>query len=194
MANLHHLTPRHHEIMRRLMLGHSQRDIALDLGMNESYLSILVRSPLFQQEYRKLKDQELSAMMELRKTVLDGGNAGAKLIKGIVEASPETIMNLGEGIIDPRIRLAAANALVGHATRMTRINSISVNEGDGSATYERVLEETTTRRITERGDVAPSNGASLASPLKVEEFDLDELMRQEEAEYRQALASGELDA
>lgn len=47
--------PRHREIMRRLVCGQTQREIARELGLNEGRLSIIVNSPLFKAELSKME-------------------------------------------------------------------------------------------------------------------------------------------
>ena len=46
---------RHHEIKRRLVAGDRYVDIARDMGMTQSWLSIVVSSPVFQMELQKLR-------------------------------------------------------------------------------------------------------------------------------------------
>lgn len=46
---------RHHEIKRRLIAGDRYVDIARDMGMTQSWLSIVVSSPVFQMELQKLR-------------------------------------------------------------------------------------------------------------------------------------------
>src|SRR5208282_4708632 len=149
-ATLSRLQPVHHEIMRRLMLGQSQRDIALDMGRNETALSAIIRSPLFQLEYRKIKDQEMQDILEIRKEVIEAGILGAKLHKSILTTNTvDGIAELLQGV-PLQLRQRSATDMLALATRITRINSIAPQEADGTASYERILEETTTKRITER--------------------------------------------
>ena len=49
------IRPRHREIMRRLVCGQKQREIALDMELNEGRLSIIINSPLFKIELAKLE-------------------------------------------------------------------------------------------------------------------------------------------
>lgn len=48
---------KHREIMRRLIAGESQKEIAIALGMTQSRISIIVNSPLFKREYEKLEQE-----------------------------------------------------------------------------------------------------------------------------------------
>ena len=51
---LQHIRPRHRQIMYRLVAGEKQVDIALDLKITTTRLSIICNSPLFKKEYRKV--------------------------------------------------------------------------------------------------------------------------------------------
>jgi len=48
--------PYHREIARRLVLGQRQSDICVDLGISTGRLSIIVNSPLFKLELKRLED------------------------------------------------------------------------------------------------------------------------------------------
>ena len=67
---LRRLNARHREIMRRVALGERNCDIAADLEMSQVTISIIVNSPLFQQELQafisKMDEQVYDAMKELR--------------------------------------------------------------------------------------------------------------------------------
>lgn len=52
---LKHIKPYHREIARRVVLGQSQHDIAQDLSMSESRLSIICNSPMFKKEVERLE-------------------------------------------------------------------------------------------------------------------------------------------
>ncbi len=49
------IRPRHREIMRRLVCGQTQREIAEELSLNEGRLSIIINSPLFKVELKKME-------------------------------------------------------------------------------------------------------------------------------------------
>ena len=70
---LQKIRPRHREIMRRLVCGQTQREISRDLCLNEGRLSIIVNSPLFQTELRKMEK-------EVRERVVDSiGDVSARI-------------------------------------------------------------------------------------------------------------------
>ena len=72
-AALQKIRPRHREIMRRLVCGQTQREISRDLCLNEGRLSIIVNSPLFQTELRKME-------REVRERVVDSiGDVSARI-------------------------------------------------------------------------------------------------------------------
>ena len=50
-------TPRHMDIIRRLVTGQTQREIAAEMGYTESRLSIIVNSPLFQHKLKEYQKQ-----------------------------------------------------------------------------------------------------------------------------------------
>ena len=47
---------RHKEVMRRVLMGHKIKDIALDLGYNPGSISVLVRTEAFQIELRRMQE------------------------------------------------------------------------------------------------------------------------------------------
>jgi len=64
-----HIRSRHRQIMYRLVAGEKQVDIALDLSITTTRLSIIVNSPLFKKEYKKVEDQVLQRMIEKRSDI-----------------------------------------------------------------------------------------------------------------------------
>jgi hypothetical protein len=54
-AALQMIRPKHKEIIRRLVCGQTQREIARDLNLNEGRLSIICNSPLFKIELGKME-------------------------------------------------------------------------------------------------------------------------------------------
>lgn len=66
---LMHIRPRHRQIMYRLVAGEKQVDIALELDITTTRLSIIVNSPLFKAEYKKVEDKVLQRMIEKRSDI-----------------------------------------------------------------------------------------------------------------------------
>jgi hypothetical protein len=61
------LRPRNYEIMTRLLQYQSLRTISCDMGINESWASVVVNSPVFQKELdRRLEIQEKAVIEKLR--------------------------------------------------------------------------------------------------------------------------------
>jgi hypothetical protein len=61
------LRPRHYEIMTRLLQYQSLRAISREMGINESWASVVVNSPVFQEELdRRLEQQEKAVIEKLR--------------------------------------------------------------------------------------------------------------------------------
>jgi hypothetical protein len=61
------LRPRHYEIMTRLLQYQSLREISREMGINESWASVVVNSPVFQEELdRRLEIQEQAVIEKLK--------------------------------------------------------------------------------------------------------------------------------
>jgi hypothetical protein len=51
------ISSRHREVMRRLVAGETQHQIAMDMGFTESRLSVICNSPLFKRQLAELNDE-----------------------------------------------------------------------------------------------------------------------------------------
>jgi hypothetical protein len=61
------LRPRHYEIMTRMLQYQSLRTISREMGINESWASVVVNSPVFQEELeRRLEIQEQAVIEKLK--------------------------------------------------------------------------------------------------------------------------------
>lgn len=76
------MLPRHHEIVKRCLLGMSNVAIANELGMSNRSISLITNSPLFQQELarrRKLVESEetkiISGGVKQARQILDDNSA-----------------------------------------------------------------------------------------------------------------------
>jgi hypothetical protein len=58
------LRPRHYEIMTRLLQYQSLRTISREMGINESWASVVVNSPVFQEELERRLEQQEKAVIE----------------------------------------------------------------------------------------------------------------------------------
>ena len=63
---LKRLKPRHYEILARIVKGESQRQIAKEMKIGEPWLSVMINSPIFQEELNKrLRVREAEALKPL---------------------------------------------------------------------------------------------------------------------------------
>jgi hypothetical protein len=89
------LKPRHREIMRRLCCGQHSRDIAKEMGITPAGLNIIINSPLFKIELRKME-------RDLRQHVIEKiGDVSARIAKLQVPA-----LDVLEGIIVDKDKVA----------------------------------------------------------------------------------------
>jgi hypothetical protein len=66
---LNYIRPYHREIARRLVLGQTQMDICRDLQMNPGRMSIIVNSPLFKVELRRLEALRDQGVYDMARTL-----------------------------------------------------------------------------------------------------------------------------
>jgi len=85
------ILPRHVEIMNRLMLGQKEVEIARDLGMSQSRISIIVTSPLFQLELRRQLKKRQTRILAIEDRIIDASESGAELLKSIVNNEEITL-------------------------------------------------------------------------------------------------------
>lgn len=93
------LKPRHHEIMRRLLCGHSQAQIAQDLKMSPQTISMICKSALFKKELTRLQRElennivnKLSDVgMQLRALQPQAVNVLAQLMNNKTGSVPATV-------------------------------------------------------------------------------------------------------
>jgi len=62
-----YLWPRHHEIIRRVVAGERPTDIAKAMGLTDSRLSIILRSPLTKERVQYLTDQADGVTMDIKR-------------------------------------------------------------------------------------------------------------------------------
>ena len=104
MNNIRKVSPKHRLIMYRLLSGQSQRQIAKDMSLSETWVSLVVNDPLFKEEYHKLVDMVRAKVIDTSKRVQEIINAAApEAARKIVELMDE---------LDPSIRLKAAKEVV----------------------------------------------------------------------------------
>lgn len=158
------ILPRHVEIMNRLILGQRQVEIARDLEMTESRLSIIVNSPLFQLELKKKQLRRAEQLLDLEDSILKGANLGAKFHKDILEDD--------KNIYPLEIKSRSATILTQIGSKLIRsANSSSegLESGDGKSYEERLREVTITERVRTIKD--DGNGGGLDKE-EIDETDL----------------------
>ena len=84
---LQHLLPRHAEIMRRLCLGERARDISVAMDMTESRLSIIINSPLFQLELRKMQRRQEDRVASIHEKIIEGAEKAITLHNQIIDGA-----------------------------------------------------------------------------------------------------------
>src|SRR3972149_4700121 len=70
-----HITGRHLALMRRLAAGVTIKDAAEELGYSQQRASLVVNSPLFQDEYKKLQEDIRTGVVKIEAGIahMDGG-------------------------------------------------------------------------------------------------------------------------
>ncbi len=100
------IRPRHRQIMYRLITGQTQVRIATDLEMDQSRLSVIVNSPLFKSELRKMEDEVFESLKESR------GDITAK-VKELQPAALEVITGImGSKKVGARLRRDCAKDIL----------------------------------------------------------------------------------
>ncbi len=129
------LSSRHRAIMRRLIAGHSLKEIAEEFGYTPSRLSIIVNSTLFKKEKERMEK-------EIEKQFVE--NEGSKVQTDLVRArlaeealpSLETIVSLRDTAQSEKVRQASAFDILNRAGYKEPIKveaSGQVEVGDGLA-------------------------------------------------------------
>jgi hypothetical protein len=118
------IRPRHREIMRRLVCGQTQRDIASELGLTESRLSIIVNSPLFKVELAKMERDVRTKAVE---NIGDVGARVAKLQSPAIDVL-ETIVKEKAGKIPYTLKRAAAMDILELAGTKKNKNDDGMND------------------------------------------------------------------
>lgn len=81
---------KHREIMLRLVLGHTQGEIAQKVGLTTHRLSVIVRSPLFQQELKKLelevRGKFITTYVDAEKKAVELQGRALEIVENIMEA------------------------------------------------------------------------------------------------------------
>ena len=93
--------------MNRLLSGQTQRQIAKDMSLSETWVSLVVNDPLFKEEYQKLVDMVRAKVIDTSAEVQEIINAAApKAAKKMVELTEDH---------DPKVRLKASKDVVDYS-------------------------------------------------------------------------------
>ncbi len=147
------ILPRHREIMRRLILGMSQTDIARDLGMSQTHINIICNSPLFKLELGKEQSKRSDQISRIQDSLYDGAEKAIVLHNQIVENAELPLS----------IRQRSATDIASIAIRS--LAKLSRNDNGAAATvpYEQRLKEVIYREVST--SVSPPPGASIDSDV-----------------------------
>lgn len=126
---LEFIRPRHRQIMYRLITGQTQARIATDLEMDQSRLSVIVNSPLFKSELRKMEDQVFESLKESR------GDIAAK-VKELQPKALQVIQTIMENKVSgARLRRDCAKDIL-ELDKKRR-----TNEDDGMTPFAKVIQD-----------------------------------------------------
>jgi len=166
------LTPRHREIMIRLISGQKARRIAEDMGITEGRLSIIRHSPMFELELRKMQSKREEKVYEIQETFLDAADLGVKFHKDILSVPTDPI--------NKKEKMQSATLMTALASRLLRPSSQPVNgdgEEEGEVSYEERL-----RKVTIEESIRTVTPTS--SHTQDDSVDIDEML---EGDYPPAL-------
>ena len=109
-AEHNEISPRHRASMRKLVSGMKIGEVCEDIGMSISRASVVVNSPLFQEEMRRmeldLKEKFVAAEAEkssdsTRTVLTDASEAAAKTLKGALDnQNPQVAVSAAKDILD----------------------------------------------------------------------------------------------
>ena len=163
LLRLKHIKPKHLEIMDRLICGQKEKEIAQEMGMSQSRLSIIVNSPLFQLELRKKLARREVKFMEIQENLLEAANLGTKLHKEVLEGNYPT-----------ELKMKSATVMAGLAMRLFPVKEVSREDGGngGGGSYEERLREVTVREsvrtVTKEEETPPQVDSEITKLLESE--------------------------
>ena len=70
MGRLQRIKPRHRDIMRRMIVGQTAKEISIELGMSQSRISVLLDDPLFQSTMEELQTRVEQEFVQSRATAM----------------------------------------------------------------------------------------------------------------------------
>ena len=132
--------PRHIEIMRRLCLGESQRDVARGLDITEGRLSIIVNSPLFQLELRKMQKRFEDRVSTIHERLISNAEKASlrqeEMLQGFISVKDDNkVVQVPIGV---RTIETAANSSLNLFLKLQKGGPASLEDGEDC--YESRLE------------------------------------------------------
>ena len=99
---LSYIRPYHREIARRLVLGQKPTKIREEVGMSDSRFSIIVNSPLFKIEIRRLEGLRDEGVADVTKTLVELSPIALEVVeRTMYTAKSETLRaSMAESILD----------------------------------------------------------------------------------------------
>lgn len=156
------LTPRHREMMIRIINGQKGRQIAQDMGITEGRFSIIKNSPLFRVELQKMMAKRQEKVYEIQETFLDAADLGVKFHKGILDEPTD--------LINRKDKMHSATVMTALASRLLRLDGHPSN-GDGEEgelSYEERLRKVTIEERVKK--VTPKQEQSQPNPLDIDDL------------------------
>lgn len=144
------MLPRHYEIMRRLSLGEQQTNIAADLGMTDSRMSIIVNAPLFQLEYHKMLRRQEDRIALIHEKIIVGAEQSIELHNQIIKGEMTIKDSDGSDVVVTlplNTRQQSATAIANLFLKLTKGAPLDPSE-EGEEGYESKLEREVTFRET----------------------------------------------
>ena len=111
---LSYIRPYHREIARRLVLGEKASSVCLDLNMSPSRMSIIINSPLFKLELRRLEQARDADTVDVTKTLRELSPVALEVVeRTMYMAKSESLrFNAAQDVLD-RAGVAKVSKLVG---------------------------------------------------------------------------------
>ena len=103
------VTPRHRALMRRLVAGMTLSDACVDIGFTVSRASIIVNSPLFQEEMKRMQEDVTSEFVTAE------AEKSADSTRVVLSESSENAAKTLRGALDdenPIVRVSAAKDIL----------------------------------------------------------------------------------
>lgn len=99
------INPKHRIIMYRLLAGQTQKQIANDLGLTETWVSLVKNSKIFQEEYQKLVEMVRAKVVDTSSEVQEIINCAApkaaKMIVALIDSDDSKIqLKASEKVVD----------------------------------------------------------------------------------------------